>query len=336
MVIHKFIIHVLDKNSDVPILNDFEGVINKEIEELFQKHIKKVLRDDDIKKALFNDENIIKKLCEEIIYDNSTFVDNSKEIAINMFDKMKGNSNIDSCDLAICLYSIKDDVYVAIIPLEYKKLYTHSIEVVDEKFKINIVPHEVGLPSSSQKLKRCALIGLSGVNDEYHLKVLDKDAAKNFYREESLFINEFLNCSLILDDKDKTKIFKNSIEKWIANSFYDDIETATVIRENLIYTLKEKDEVNIDEFLDKTIDEEDLKYSFKEDLFEQGIEEKSFNIDKKWVEKKLKKKVIKTDTGFEIKANLDEFEDYLKYQIKKNTDGSVDIIIKNVKFYEEK
>ena len=27
MIIHKFIVHVLDKNSDVPILNDFEGKI---------------------------------------------------------------------------------------------------------------------------------------------------------------------------------------------------------------------------------------------------------------------------------------------------------------------
>ena len=29
MIIHKFIVHVLDKNSDVPILNDFEKLIQK-------------------------------------------------------------------------------------------------------------------------------------------------------------------------------------------------------------------------------------------------------------------------------------------------------------------
>lgn len=32
MIIHKFIIHVLDKNSDTPILNDFEGRAIVEIE----------------------------------------------------------------------------------------------------------------------------------------------------------------------------------------------------------------------------------------------------------------------------------------------------------------
>ncbi|HBG9053177.1 TPA: nucleoid-associated protein, partial [Clostridioides difficile] len=37
MIIHKFIIHVLDKNSDTPILNDFEGKVNQEVDGFFQK-----------------------------------------------------------------------------------------------------------------------------------------------------------------------------------------------------------------------------------------------------------------------------------------------------------
>ncbi|MCT4508438.1 MAG: nucleoid-associated protein [Tepidibacter sp.] len=337
MIIHKFIIHVLDKNSDMPVLNDFEGIMTKEIEELLQKHTKKVLRNDDLKKATFNEnENVLKDLCEKIIYDNNTFVDNSKEIAQNIFDKMKEDASVESCDLAICLYSIKEDTYVEILPLEYKKSYTHSIEVVEDRLKINLVPHEVGLLSSSQKIKTAAIVGLSGVNDEYHLEILDKKAAKSAYKEESFFVKKLFDCTIVFDDKDKTKIFRDSTEKWIANSFYDDIDTARVMRENLLYTLKEKEAVDIEEFIEKTVEDDDLKYGFKEQMFEDGIEESNFTIDKKWVEKKLKKKSIKTDTGFEIKGSMDEFEDSLKYQMKKNPDGSVDIVIKNVKFYEEK
>ena len=36
MIIHKFIVHVLDKNSDVPILNDFEGKINPEVDKFLE------------------------------------------------------------------------------------------------------------------------------------------------------------------------------------------------------------------------------------------------------------------------------------------------------------
>ena len=50
MIIHKFIVHVLDKNSDVPILNDFKKKINTEIDKFFQKIIKRVTKDDDLRK----------------------------------------------------------------------------------------------------------------------------------------------------------------------------------------------------------------------------------------------------------------------------------------------
>lgn len=337
MLIHKFIIHVLDKNSNTPILNDFEGEINEEVQDFFEKHLSRALKDDDIKKAKFNEgRNIIKECCEEIIYNELKFVDNSKEIALELFKTMKSNQNISSSDLAVCLYSIEDDKFVGILKLDYKKSYTHSIEFVDEKFKIQIIPNEVGLPTSSQKLKKCAFIGLSGVNDDYHLEVLDKDLVKNPDKEGDFFISNFLNCEVLMDDKDKTKIFKNSTEKWVKNSLYDDIETATVLRENLVQTLKQKEEVDINEFVSSVIEEDHLKESFIDHISREGIIEDNFTIDKNWVEKNLKKKSMKTDTGFEIKGSLEDFEDYFKYQIKKNSDGSLDLILKNIKFYEEK
>ncbi|KXZ40219.1 hypothetical protein SAMN05661008_00229 [Alkalithermobacter thermoalcaliphilus JW-YL-7 = DSM 7308] len=334
MQIHKFVIHVLDKNNPTPILNDFEGEIDEQVSIFFEKHIKRGLKDDDNKKAKFLDDTI-KNLCEEIIYDNTTFLENSKQIAIRLFESINKSKNSTSCDLAICLYSIEENYYLAILALDYKKAYTHFIEFVEDKFKIKIVENEVALPSLSQRLKRCAFVGLSGKNDEYDLIVLDKDAIKEG-SEENFFLSNFLKCQIVLDDKDKTKIFKSSSEKWIQSSLQDEIELAQVFRENLTQTLKDSEKVDIQEFICKVTDDDILKESFINYMSDEGIQEESFNIDKKWVSKKLKTKTIKTDTGFEIKANLEEFEDYFKYQTKKNSDGSIDIIIKNVKFYEEK
>ncbi len=99
--------------------------------------------------------------------------------------------------------------------------------------------------------------------------------------------------------------------------------------------LKEKEEVDIEQFVETSIDDEALKVSFKELMEERGIET-NFNIDKKWVEKKLKKRSIKTDNGFDIKGNLVDFEDPMKYSVRQNEDGTVDIVIKNVSFFEEK
>ena len=334
MIIHKFIIHVLDKNSEVPILNDFEGKVSQEVDKFFQKVIKRVTKDDDLRKGVFKNynDNIVKNCCEQMIYDESTFLENSKEIAAYLFDVMKINAELESCDLAICLYTVKDEKYVAILKLDYKKLYTHSIEFIDDKFNIQMVPHEIGIPET-QRQKQCAIVGLSGINDEYHLRLLDKDAEKEEY--ESKFINEFLNAEKIVDDKHRTKIFKNSAETWITNALTNDIKQAEDIRSILNYTLKEKDEIDINNFVEKSIQSDDLKESFKEHMVDKGLDE-NFSIDKKWVEKKLKKRSIKTDTGFDVKGNLIDFEDPMKYSVRQNPDGSIDITIKNVKFYEEK
>ena len=122
---------------------------------------------------------------------------------------------------------------------------------------------------------------------------------------------------------------------FVSESSLYDIKHAEEVRSILNYTLKEKDEVNLHDFVENSIKTDELKESFKEHMEDKGLDE-SFNIDKKWVEKKLKKRAIKTDDGFEIKADLTNFEDPMKYSVRQNDDGSIDIVIKNVRFYEEK
>ena len=334
MIIHKSIVHVLDKNSDSPILNDYECRNSLEVDKFFQKIINRVSKDDDLRKAEFNDynNNIVKNCCEQIIYDEDTFLQNSKEIAAYLFEIMKQSEEMDSCDLAICLYSVKDEKNVAIMRLEYKKLYTHSIEFVEDKFNIQIVSNEIGIPETGRP-KQCALVGLSGINDEYHFKLLDKDAEKE--QLETKFVTAFLNAKKIEDDKYKTKVFKTTAENWITNAISDDMKKAEDIRSMLNYTLKEKEEINVEEFVQNNIIDKDLKESFKEHMEDKGLTE-NFSVDKKWVEKKLKKRSIKTDNGFDIKANLSDFEDPMKYSVRKNENGTFDIVIKNIYFYEEK
>ncbi|MBC6696449.1 nucleoid-associated protein [Terrisporobacter mayombei] len=336
MIIHKYIVHVLDRNSDNPILNDYEGKNNLDVDKFFEKVVNRVTKDDDLRKGVFKDynENIVKNCCEQIIYDDSTFVNNSKEIASYLFDIMKKYEDIDSCDLAICLYTVKDEKYVGIIKLDYKKLYTHSIELLDDKFNIQIISNEIGIPDTGRQ-KQCALVGVSGINDEFHLRLLDKDSEKEDSENKSRFIDEFLKAEKINDDKYNTKTFKNTADNWITNAMSNNIKKAEDVRSLLHYTLKEKEEVDIDKFVEDSIDDDQLKESFKELMVDRGIET-NFSIDKKWVEKKLKKRSIKTDNGFDIKGNLVDFEDPMKYSVRQNEDGTVDIVIKNVSFYEEK
>ena len=330
MIIHKSIIHVLDTNSDAPILNDYECKNSLEVDKFFQKIITRVLKDDDLRKAKFKDynDNIVKNCCEQIIYDADTFVQNSKEIASFLFDIMKKYEDIDSCDLAMCLYSVKDEKYVGIVKLDYKKLYTHSIELLDEKFNIQIISNEIGIPETGRQ-KQCVIVGPNGVNDYYHFRLLDKDAEKD--QLETKFLTEFLNAEKIEDDKYKTKVFKKTADNWITK----DIKMAEDIRSMLNYTLKEKETLDVKKFAENSIQDKELQESFNEQMEDRGLTE-NFEIDKKWIEKKLKNRNIKTDTGFSIKGKLTDFEDPMKYSFRKNENGTFDIVLKNITFYEEK
>ncbi|OJT82094.1 hypothetical protein BM534_21520, partial [Clostridioides difficile] len=74
----------------------------------------------------------------------------------------------------------------------------------------------------------------------------------------------FLNAKKIDDDKYKTKVFKNTAENWITNALSNDIKQAEDVRSILNYTLKEKHEVDINDFVDNSIKDDELKDSFKE------------------------------------------------------------------------
>lgn len=334
MIINQYITHVLDKESDGPILNDFEGKISQNVDKFLQKSIKKVSRDSDLRKAVFKNynDNLIKNCCDSMIYDESTFVENSKEIAAYLFDVMRVNAELESCDLVICLYTAKDEKYVSILKLDYRKTYNHNIEFENDKLNIRMVQNEIAIPENS-KIKQATIVGVNGINDEYQLIVLDKDSEKE--EIESKWITEFLNIEKIKDDTYKTKVFKKASETWITNALSTDIKQAEDARSVLNYMLKEKDYIDIATFADKAIDNEELKESFIEHMGDKDITG-SISIDKKWVERNLKKRKIKTDTGFDINGDLVDFEDPMKYRVTQNKDGSIDITIKNIKFYEEK
>lgn len=334
MIIHKSIIHVLDKNSDSPILNDYECKNSLEVDKFFQKIINRASKDDDLRKAKFNDynNNIIKNCCEQIIYDEDRFLQNSKEIAAYLFDIMKQSEEIDSCDLAICLYSIKEEKNIAIIKLDYRKNYTHSINFMENKFNIQIISNEIGIPETS-KPKQCVLVGVSGINDEYHFRLLDKDAEKK--QIETKFLTDFLNAKKIEDSKYKTKLFKKTTDSWITNAIIEDLKMAEDIRGMLNFSLKEKETMDVKNFANNNIQDKMLQESFKDLMKERNLIE-SFKIDKKWIEKKLKSRSIKINTGFSIKGNLADFEDSMKYSFRRNENGTYDIVLKNISFYEEK
>lgn len=324
MIIHKYTTHILDKQSDVPLLNDYEGKISLQVDKFLQRTIKKVLKEDSLRKAKFLDckDNEIKKITDGILYNEKTFLENSKEIAAYLFDIMKETEQIESCDLIISLITIKDEKFIAIIKVDYKKIYNHKIDFKDDKFDIQMIENEIGI-SETFRAKQCALIGVNGLNDEYDLRVIDIEAEKE--NVKSLFIEEFIKAKNIIDDTYKTMKFISITSSWI-NSYFNNLASRVENFNFLSYIMLNTSSIDIEDFTEKLLgNDKEAKESYIEQLESKDIT--NFNIDKKIAEKRFKN--INLKGIFKFKCGLEEFNNPHILKIVEDGD-KYNLVIKDV------
>lgn len=329
MIISKYVIHVLDKQSGI-ILNDFEGTFNMNIEKFIQKQVKKIMKHELVRKAKFTEyeKNIIRNCTDAMNDDRKNFLSASKEIASYFYEVMNNASQVESCDLLIANIGIKDREYVAILRLDYKTLHNHKIEFKENKFNIQMIENEIAIQNTS--IKQAALIAVNSLEIE-DMYVLDIEAEK--LNETGVFTKKFLDAETIEDETYKTKKFIRLSNIWINNSVPDVID-AEKIREIRNYILKNNDVMDLEKFSNEALDyEQDEQFT----RFCESYEiDKDFTIDKKVVENKLFKRTVETLNGFKITARLEDFEDRMKFRIERNANGSCDVIIKNVDYLYQK
>ncbi|WP_143316641.1 nucleoid-associated protein [Clostridium sp. HBUAS56017] len=343
--ISEAVIHILDSNGEEPILNEYNLQLDEDTYKFLFKHMEKCLKDEELKYAVFNSERNIAK---EIVQDYLNGIDNdliklSKELARQLFLIMKGNVNIPSCDLIVASIITDQGPMIAILKMDYVRNFTHQVDFVGDKIGIGIVPQSAGLPGSSQKIQKAAFIRPIKEEDTYNLMVLDKQ--KKSKDEEdygaNYFVSSFLGCSIITNERDMTKTFLKATENWTRKNYANDAVKAELIRTAVKSKLKEEDTVNIDElstelFGDKLFEGElQVKEDFSIFVKGQGLNE-NVNVDKTWVEKKLKRVRLKIDREIDLYINQETYHDNSKFEIQRNGDGSINMIIKHVINYIEK
>ncbi|MDP4088730.1 MAG: nucleoid-associated protein [Bacillota bacterium] len=332
------VVHILDINSDEPILNEYNLELNDEVYRFVQRHIERALKDEELKYAVFNPgRGIVKELAQEFLQGQSDFLEVSKELARNLFNLIKTNNSIPSCDLMIVHFSTEYGPMLGIFKMDYVKNYTHKIEFVDNKMNIRIVPQATGLPVSSQKIQKCAFIKPVIDDMEFHLMVIDKQGKKGEGDEygAKYFLNSYLGCTLINNKRDITKNFLNAAESWTRSNAVNDAVKAENIRTTVKKSLRDAENIDIRELSENLFQNEGEKKSFVEFVAAQGLEEK-LPIDKEWVEKKLKRVRLKIDKEIDLYINEDTYHDGDRFEIQRNGDGSINMVIKHVMNYIEK
>lgn len=335
--INEAVIHVLDQNGDDVVYNEF--FLNLEDEEVFNfiiKHVTKCLKDENIKYGKFTGESFVNECCHKFFRCESDLLDTSKVLAKTMMDIMKNDQTIPSCDLMVV--SIISDLgpLIGIFKMDYIKNYAHKIDVIGDKIGIDIVSQFIGLPVSSQRIQKCAFLKPYDENDKVNAYVIDRRAGKKIEgSNEDFFIKDFLNCNLGKTERDKTKDFLKSSEKWIRQNYTEDAEKSFDVREGIKEKLEEENKINVDELAKTIIEDEILRDSFKEHLESSGLE-KNIQVDKAFIANKFKRRRLRVDNNIDIYIDDENYNDNDKFEVQKIGDGRVNIIIKNIEFFIEK
>lgn len=338
--IQEAVIHIVDSNADEPILNEYSLELNEDIYKFLHRHIEKCFKDEELKYAIFNPErNIVKELVQDYLNGiDDNLINLSQELARQLFIIMKANVNIPSCDLIVVSLITDQGPMIGILKMDYVKNFTHQVEFIENKIGIGIVPQSAGLPASSQRIQKAAFIKPIRENEGYNLMVIDKQRKSKDEEEygANYFISNFLGCSIITNERDMTKTFVKATENWTRSNIVEDADKAERIRTAIKSKLKEEDIINIEELSNELFKEEpQIKNDFSSFVKSHGLND-DVAIDKQWVEKKLKRVRLKIDKDIDLYINEEAYHDNSKFEIQRNGDGSINMIIKHVINYLEK
>lgn len=338
--IQEAVIHILDAGAPEPILNEYTIDLSEDTYNYLYKHIEKCFKDEELKYALFNPERSIVK---EVVQDYLNGIDGdivslSQEIARQLFAVMNGNGSIPSCDLIVASIVTDQGPMIALLKMDYVKNFTHQVDFVDNKIGIGIIPQAAGLPGSGQRIQKAAFIKPIREEDRYNLMVIDKQKKSKDTDEygANYFINNFLGCNIVNNERDMTKTFLKATETWTRNNIVEDADTAERIRTAVKAKLKEEETINIEELSQELFKEvPQVKENFSNFVRGHGLDEE-ISIDKTWVEKKLKRVRLKVDKDIDLYINEEAYNDNTRFEIQRNGDGSINMIIKHINNYIEK
>lgn len=334
------VINVLDNNGEEPILNEYKLDLSDEIYKFLYKHIEKAFKDEELKYAIFNPErHVVKEVSQEFLTGvNTDIVDISKEFSRQMFYIMRANRNIPSCDLITVYISTDHGPMLGILKLDYVKNFTHKVDFIDEKIGIGIIEQAIGLPTSSQKLQKCAFIKPIRENQAVDLMVIDKQKKGKDGEDygANYFINNYLGCTIIQNERDMTKSFMKATETFARNNIVEDAAKAMEVRDSIKTIMKVEDTINVNEIAREVFkDEPDMQENFNSFMESQGVE-RDIEIDKEWIEKKFKKVRLNIDKEIDLYLSSEAYHDSDKFEVVKNGDGTINIVIKRIKNFIEK
>lgn len=114
------------------------------------------------------------------------------------------------------------------------------------------------------------------------------------------FLNRFLGADRVLDKRDQTKLFRRQVEVFARQALKNDIDKAEEVRCQSNEELLGSAYIDIGAFTSELFSNEpEAREKLEKKLQAAGLPlDGRIEVDRLWVNEKMRKRTIKTDTGF--------------------------------------
>lgn len=323
-ILRQAILHILDRNTGVPILSD-ELLEPEDGGSYISAHIARAFRDEEVT-VLSLSENPCEMISAalKLKTDSSDFIQVSKTFAKAFYDAVSA-WDIPACDLLAAEFQDDSGRYLALLKLNYKNSYIHFVNQ-GEGIANTIVCQPASLPSASQKIDEFLLF-------DYQLdKLYIKEKKYAIDGQNQKYISRhILRIPEGRSPKEKLNIVKKAA-KSVAEKYYPgDIQKemdADIAISNEYNAARSMHVSALGESISGGVPA--IKEEFYAELKRRGLEESRIALPETLDRTINKKRRITTEEGIEIKLPLSLVNRPDKFEIINNPDGTLSLYIKNV------
>ncbi|NLY76887.1 MAG: nucleoid-associated protein [Tissierellia bacterium] len=326
--VEKMILHVLDNSTGLPLFSEKEHPFKGEIMDFIANHIEKAFNDIDIRKVAFDiNNNPIGELAIEVSENSLTFREKTIEFAQIMYDVMAENTTIPACDLVCSLFLREGIRYLGFFIFNYKSSYMHYVDESSEG-RLNIITKQkTALPNENQKVDEFIIINL----EDYSLLLKEKKYEIN--GEKDYYISKhILKLEPILSDKEKIDIVNKVSKKMIKEYYENDIEKLAEMKKAIVESIEDTNSIDIDHIKSKVFKNNvELYDKYDEEIAKRGLTERVIPVSESLEKKVPKTQKLVANNGIEIKIPVSYLTESNHVEFINNPDGTISIILKNIK-----
>lgn len=324
IVIRKTVLHILDTGHGVLSLSDSLLDPGPDLYEFIREHIFKVISSDDTKNCEFNPDtsavySILKGLDES---NEQSFLSVSRELAEKLYSIMEQSLDIPAADLLSVSFQANGTIFLALLKMNYKSNYTHSLEATHTD-----IVKASALPASGTRIPEAIVINLT----DFHINLLEKRYEIN--GEKAFYLSElFLVCHTSLAPKKKLSVIDRTIN--IISNKYDgtDIKKKMDTKSKLRHLYQEEEQFDIEKIGKELFgNNADKRTDFDDKMEQYGLQFDTFSVNNPSTLKKLEKQVLVTDSGIEISIPMDTYDKRANFEVQTDTTtGRTTVLIKNI------